>query len=57
MPINFQVLDTGERRYPKGRELYTVLIEGAIEIYNNEDFEGEYGGKPEDFAILKAVRL
>lgn len=54
---HFEMHDTGERRYPKPHELYTVLTDSPLEIHNAGDFEGEYGGKPEDFAILKAVRL
>lgn len=55
--IRFELSDTGEKRYPKPHELYTVLTDSPLEIHNAGDFDGEYGGKPEDFAILKAVRL
>lgn len=55
-PIQFLLIDTGERRYPQGDEHYFYLPEPGA-VYNAEGFDGEYAGAPEDFGILRLVTV
>jgi hypothetical protein len=68
-PKRIVLEDTGERRYPKGNEIYVMLdqyrsgklppellpIEQRISCA--DDYDGEWIGKPEDFAIYRIAEV
>lgn len=54
--LMFTLTDTGERRFPKAREIY-FLVDDPTTIYSWEDFDGPPSQPPDKYGILHLEAL